>query len=288
MLLILPSLFLSLACGIPHFINLDSAISFSRNTSNANLIDYRVRITEAGMAKIDELGAKPALKFFYTFSTNPVTNSPTSNNNTINESSYRLSSITSRFSTNIKGSKGNGVLWSPESFSSAPGFYLYTKDNNSTNNFARSSKGITNRHPENSGILIGTFSQSEFDYLNYQFGAAPDMDLLLTINEDYDGNGTYEFNFKLEKEEHSDGFLIKLESDGDNLLLRTHQKNPFPNRATIERLNQEDPNFYSFIVEEARNTKLYLHVWVALYGGAGQFTNVYWSPLRHIGALELF
>src|SRR5690554_7662262 len=68
MLLILPSLFLSLACGIPHFINLDSAISFSRNTSNANLIDYRVRITEAGMAKIDELGAKPALKFFYTFS----------------------------------------------------------------------------------------------------------------------------------------------------------------------------------------------------------------------------
>lgn len=288
MLLILPSLFLFITCGIPHFINLDSAISFSRVTSNQDLINYRVRITEAGMAKMEELEAKPALKFFYTFSTNPVTNSPTSNNNTTNESSYRLSSVPSRFSTNMKGSMGNGVLWNPESPNSAPGFYLYTKDNNSTNNFARSSKGITNRHADNSGILIGTFSQSDSDSLGYHFGAAPEMDLPLTTIEDYDGSGIYDFNFKLEKEEHLGGFLIKLESDGDDLFLRSHQKNLFPNRANIERLNQEEPNFYSFIVDEARSAKLYLHVWVTLYGGAGQFTNVYWSPLRHIGALELF
>lgn len=284
-LLLLPSLFLSLTCGIPHFINLDSAISFASVTSNKDLIEYKVRITEKGMAKVNELEVKPALKFFYTFGTIESVIAPPSNKH---NDVYELSTIPSRFSTNMKGSMGNGVLWGPESSNSAPGFYLYTKDNNSTNNFARSSRGIVNRHPEESGVLIGTFSQSETDSQNYHFGTAPDMDLPLATIDAYSGSGTYEFNFKLEKEDHAEGFLIKLESDGDDLLLRTHQKNPFPNHATIERLNQEDSNFYSFIVEEARNTELYLHIWVSLYGGAGQFTNVYWSPLRHIGALELF
>ena len=32
---------------------------------------------------------------------------------------------------------------------------------------------------------------------------------------------------------------------------------------------------------------LYLHVWVSLYGGAG-FTNIYWSPLKYLGSINLF
>ncbi len=237
------------------------------------------------MAKVNELEVQPALKFFYTFSTSESVLAPPSNKH---NDVYKLSSIPSRFSTNMKGSMGNGVLWGPESSNSAPGFYLYTKDNNSTNNFARSSRGIVNRHAEEPGILIGTFSQSDTISQNYHFGTAPDMDLPLATIGDYVGSGTYEFIFKIEKEIDAEGFLIKLESDGDDLYLKTHQKNLFPDYESIERLNQEDSTFYSVIVEEARNTKLYLHIWVSLYGGAGQFTNVYWSPLRHIGSLELF
>ena len=285
MVLLLPSLFLSLTCGIPHFINLDSAVSFSRVTSNEDLISYRVRITEKGMGKIDELGAKPTLKFFYTFSTNKITNAPPSSRH---NDGYELSRIRSLFSTNMKGSMGNGVLWSPESPNSAPGFYLYTKDNNSINNFARTSKAITNRHAEESGILVGTFAQSD-DNINYSFGTAPEMDLPLTTIAAYGGSGTYEFNFSLEREELPNGLLIKLESDGDDLYLRSHQKNLFPkDHESIENLIRENSDFYSDIVSDSQGGNLYLHIWVSLNGGAGQFTNVYWSPLTHIGALALF
>lgn len=238
------------------------------------------------MAKILELEAKPALKFFYVLSTSNVTNAPPIGGQ---EAAYNLTTVRSQFSSNMKGSSGNGVLWSLESSSSAPGFYLYTKENNTTNNFSRTKNGVVNPHTENVGIVVGTFALSNDIDNEFSYGTSPEMDILLPLGG-YLGNGNYEYSFNFEKEEVVDeGFVLKLTTgDPEILYLKSYKKNFFPNEEGVDELKEEDGYFYSALVEAAKSGSLYLHIWVSLYGGAGQFTNIYWSPLQHIGNIKLF
>ncbi len=281
--LILPSLLFFVTCGIPYFINLDSAISFSRTSGDENSFQGDISISDLGIEKIDELHAQPALKFFYSLSTNNTTNSPPSNNNDINAESYNLSRIPSAFNSYYKGSQGNGVIWARESKESAPGFYLYTKENNSVRNFARFRRSISNLNKEPSGLLVGTFAHCETEDGDYSFGSAPEMDILL----DFDSG---KFAWKIEKQAVDGGFILKMTYGEDNTLLylKNYNNHPFRDKANLELFVEEDPYFNTYIASEADSSNLYLHIWVSLYGGAGDFTNVYWSPLYYAGNIKLF
>lgn len=243
------------------------------------------------MEKLNELEGEPSLKFFYVLSTNAAVTAPPSSQH---DDVYYLSTIRSQFSTNIKGSSGNGIPWSPDKQDSAPGFYLYTKTNNTTKNFSRTKNGIVNPHTEKWGILVGTFSQSFDKDLDFSYGTSPDMDLPLPF-KGYSGSGVYEYSFKLEKEEIAEeGNLIKLVTSDDNpdIFLKSYKKNFFPSqREDVYKLkDNEDSYFYKVIAEEAnKDGKLFLHIWVTLYGGEeGQYTNIYWTPLQHMGSIKLF
>ena len=202
------------------------------------------------MEKLNELEGEPSLKFFYVLSTNAAVTAPPSSQH---DDVYYLSTIRSQFSTNIKGSSGNGIPWSPDKQDSAPGFYLYTKTNNTTKNFSRTKNGIVNPHTEKWGILVGTFSQSFDKDLDFSYGTSPDMDLPLPF-KGYSGSGVYEYSFKLEKEEIAEeGNLIKLvTSDNPDIFLKSYKKNFPSQREDVYKLkDNEDSYFYKVIAEEA-------------------------------------
>ncbi|MDX9939999.1 MAG: hypothetical protein RBT44_08610 [Sphaerochaetaceae bacterium] len=299
--ILLTSFFMSSGCGIPVFLNLDREISVSGTTAtDGSEIQVSVSISPEGIAKFSEYGITngPSLKFFYVISPNPSSSAPISSENSVNSGYYYMNYVTSQFNANFKGTKNNGVPWSPESPTgsaepSAPGFYLYSKsDGTSHRNFARRSSQIIDRAADASGILVGTFAHHEGANPglipdDHEFGMAPAMDLLLPATATY--------NFSLKRDAIGTGQVIVLDDGSvDKLYLTSFRRNMFPMDGSSSGMTNyllEDGYFHRPIYDEivtGYSSTLYLHIWAAVYAGDGSFTNIYWSDLKRLGTIRLF
>jgi len=294
--LALASLFSFTSCGIPYFINLDNTIIWTKNTANTTdqKIDTTLTITTQGMQKINEVNATPSIKFFYVISANKAITAATTNNNDINANKYPLTTISSQFS-NFKGKVGNGLSWFPEPNNrAAPGFYLYTKDDNTYRNFARERSAIRDLNEDESGIIVGTFSQSTSlsnDQADYFFGKSPEMDALLPITS-WSASGDFTYNFTLERVAHPLDLQFGVEfnpTGGPQSYFASYQRNLFPqsnDETDLANFISEDPYFHKPFLDGINN--LYVHIWATVYGGNGLFTNIYWSNLEYLGTIKLF
>lgn len=299
--LVLASLLLFAGCGIPNYLNLDREITISSTSVNEEKFVVNIKINTEGLSKLTEYNVVngPSLKFFYVLSTNGSQNAPVTSQNSTNASYYQMSYVPSTFKTNYVGAAGNGISWSPEKPTSsanpsAPGFFLYTDADDKYRNFARDTIQIKNRNDSESGILVGTFSYNQLNLgslpADYAFGTVPYMDIVLP--------SIPESQFTITKEQAGAGqpYAIVLDdgTPANKLYFASYERNLFPQGNSLSELAvllDEDPYFYKPIVDEIADTSgshLYLHIWAAIYAGEGGFTNIYWSPLQHVGTITLF
>lgn len=304
--LILASLFVLSGCGIPNYLNLDDEITIS-SSAIVEGIHVNLTIKETGINKINEFSVQegPSLKFFYTLSTNSAQTALISNQDSDYPSNVTINSISTYFKNNYKGATGNGVSWSPEnpigaSNPSAPAFYLYTKTDKSTKNFARKSESIINLADDEIGIIVETFAYHPLTIsdnpTDYFFGDVPQMDVKLPIEtlSMMPVPKTYSFNLQRVQSGVTGRYAIEFDdSSSDLLYFASYKRNLFPQNNTTEELEdylEEDTYFHLPVYHDVVNstTSLYLHLWVAVYAGEGDFTNIYWSNLKYLGSINLF
>ena len=272
LILILATLIFFISCGIPFFVNFDNDISITKGNSTDKEIEFTVTISARGLNKIQadpdyDFVTTPSLKFFYVLSNESGQISYLPPNEV-----YRIDNIEDIFISNYKGSTGNGYPLI------VPTFYIYTNESSKSHNFARSRQLLKNwDDSKEEGILVGTF----FNETERQFNGAPKMDYLLEVI------GSQDLLLKLDggKVELHKKNIIVAES-----IFNAFNKQPFPS---------DDESLNSFIGNSKRDDQiflnplkgastLYLHLWVAVYGGEGSFTNVYWSDLTYLGSFDLY
>lgn len=249
-------------CGIPTFINLDYNITWTQNEVTTLTIDAD------GLVKIDEyaINPGPGIKLFYTLS-----------NNSTNTGGLTSLSVQKAFNSYIRREEsGNGISLRPPASEEAPAFYLYTPNTGA-------SVMLSLKRPEDSivdedkpHILVGTYSFRN-NGGNYQFSRYTNMDVLLTNTPN---------TIQIKKQGSA---LQLLYNDNAPMILGDYRKKNFPDSANanvyIKDLKDTDPLFFDYLYDA---TELYLHIWVSLYGGEGDFTNIYWSRLQDLGIVQLF
>jgi len=260
---LLPILFYS--CGIPHYVNFDNKInivSHLQNEENRDLIEFDVKFNSTFYSTVDNFTTKPSIKLFYAISDSNSITAPILFGN----ENYSLNLVSSFFNTNYKKSSGNGIELPQESEGSLAAFYLYTDSNDKIRQFTISRSNLPKTNKE--GVIVGTFSNQ-----HYSFNKPPQMDYILqsdNLQQSFklvynDGVGLVEFNKK-------DGTSIDLfgpYNKGGNF------KDDF--------YLADDKGFYEGGDLESR----YIHIWGAIYGGRGSFTNIWWSNLEYLGYFEI-
>jgi hypothetical protein len=283
---LLASVFLLLSCGFPIYVNFDEEIQLTPLSSIGDQLTLEATINDAGLAKMASYQANdPALKFFYVVSTNPSLSNPVFNSGDINVGSYSLDNVNKSFDSYFKGKTGNGRGWGPENQSSeAPGFFLYSKTDGTHRNFARFSVDIEDEISENAGILVGTFSE-DLGSGNFTFGQAPYMDVPLSFSS---SKKSFTFTLKKTASEPDGPYAITISVDGSSPRnFASYKKHYFPSqKEQVQTLIAENEYFYDPLKNTPKN--FYLHIWAAVYLGEGNFTNIYWSALKYLGALNLF
>lgn len=276
LVLILASLCLYVSCGIPTFINLDRHILLSGvSDTDANSVSITIGISDPQDIIDQYPTGSPSLKLFYVLSTSAsigATSYVTGQNSDLQY--FPLTLVNTHFSSLYGMKSGNGSLWTPQT-NRAPGFYLYRNASGSV----RSSKTApreTDLFEDPGGILVGTFAQSDSEDGAYVFGRNPQMDIEIPLHA-----GDITLIVTLE----SSGYL----KVGDDLYLADYQKSPFPSADDDlrERFDDiEDAYWYHNLARDVHDA-LYLHIYGAVFGGEGNFTNIYWSSLKHLGTISL-
>ncbi len=288
--LLLAFFFLFISCGIPTFLNLDQHIALSGVPQDDNTITVTInQQSTADLLASYDTGTGPSLKFMYVLSTA----ADLGGTEYVTEQSgdathFPLTDVISHFQSLYGMKSGSGSFWTVQSQNSAPGLYSYRN--------ASGTKQYTKHRPDNDdmddeqfgGILTGTFSNSLASDGPFVFGVAPEMDMLIPISD-----GNYEITVSLEAID--DSYLIKLSDGTDELLLADYQKNPFVKSDTwssedftAQYVDTEDEYFYhNLAAEYAMDKPLYIHLFGAVYGGEGNFTNIYWSSLAYLGSMAL-
>lgn len=303
-LLVLASLFVCPACGIPNFLNLNPPFIEVSGTPGTveGTIEVSVDISPEGLSKLAtyQVSNGPSLKFFYVVSTNATLEAPVSNLD-LASPLFNMSEVRSYFASNFKGTSVNGLPWSPQS-TMAPGFYLYV-DEDSKKSFAkdRSLIGADSLSDDGSRILVGTFSQHIGTTPgtlgdDYAFGTAPYMDLVIPIPEDVDPQTTYLYPFNISKEQVGAGgpYVIVLDDqENPKTYLASYRKNGFPqgnSSAELEPFLDEDSYFHGHVYQEtvSSSNNLFIHIWAAVHASEGNFTNIFWSNLEYLGYITLF
>jgi hypothetical protein len=274
LILIVATLIFFISCGIPFFVNFDNDISITKDNPTDKEIEFTVTISARGLNKIQvdpdyDFVTTPSLKFFYVLSDSFSPEAAiTKTSLTGNNEKYIIKEVKSYFSNNYKGSTGNGYPLI------VPTFYIYTNESNKSHNFARSRQLLKNwDDSKEEGILVGTF----FNETEGQFNGAPKMDYLLEVI------GSQDLLLKL------DGGKVELHKNGiKNFTAFNEQLFPSDDESLnsfIDNSKRDDQIFLNPL--KGANT-LYLHLWVAVYGGEGSFTNVYWSDLTYLGYFDLY
>lgn len=164
------------------------------------------------------------------------------------------------------------------------GFFLYSKTDGTHRNFARFSVDIEDEISENAGILVGTFSE-DLGSGNFTFGQAPYMDVPLSFSS---SKKSFTFTLKKTASEPDGPYAITISVDGSSPRnFASYKKHYFPSqKEQVQTLIAENEYFYDPLKNTSQN--FYLHIWAAVYLGEGNFTNIYWSALKYLGALNLF
>ncbi len=297
LLLTITSFLLFNSCGIPTYLllndnDVDLTSEAKVGTDGYNLT---LQITDDAYAEFSDKNTTPSIKLFYAYS---ISNLPGALQ--VPESIIALSKVESSFDSLYKNNDNLNVF----SFSSskAPALYLYRKDVDSTT--ISSSKSIFTYDTDEAidALVLGTFSSRSHNNDNnndFIFEGAPEMDFQVELSHFVDSatSGLKEISFEIEYEYSGDYTIIRLITDDDQeIYLGDYQKERFFNSLTnldniIEQLNQHDSLTYEKIIEaletSSGNTKPYLHIWAALFGGDGDFNNIVWSDLLYVGEIPL-
>jgi hypothetical protein len=297
-LLLLTSLFFLVSCGIPTFINLDSDIELERVGSPALPHTVKASITLSSssetLSKLTEYydsGEGPSLKLFYVISSSPSTVLT----NYVSESgiSYQISQIETDFRNLIKTTSGSGIPWNVQNAAKAPGFYLYNDPEKlSVRESSLERPKETDLDKLVSGALIGTFAQrsaASSDFSLYTFGTHPTMDIPVSHT-----TGTaVPLTITLSPVLGENVNVLILSYDSNELYLTDFMKKGFPNGTwTADMIGTqyegEDETFYKELATGLWDDhELYIHIFGSIYGGEGNFTNIYWSDLIYLGNIEL-
>jgi len=297
-LLLLTSLFFLVSCGIPTFINLDSDIELERVGSPAlpQTVEASITLSSSSetLSKLTEYydsGEGPSLKLFYVISSSPSTVLT----NYVSESgiSYQISQIETDFRNLIKTTSGSGIPWNVQNTDKAPGFYVYNAPGTTT------VREKSLERPQEidldalfSGVLIGTFAQypnESTSFSSYSFGIHPEMDIPITQVP----GTTQTLAISLHPVAGENVNILKLTYDSQELYLIDYMRKGFPdNTWTAEEIGEqyveEDEVFYGELGTRLYvDSGLYIHLFCAIYGGEGNFTNIYWSDLTYLGNIEL-
>jgi len=261
-ILLLPILFFS--CGIPNYINFDNKIRIESidQDNDQNLIEFNVKFNSNPYSEVDNFTTEPSIKLFYAISDNLSLSSPVYGN-----SSYKLSHIEPTFNTNYKKSSGNGIELPQETEGSLAAFYLYTDSNEKIRQFTISRSNLPKINKE--GILVGTFYSKKHN----KFNKPPKMDYVFQSDN-------LQQSFKLVYNE--DNGVIEFINKNDNSTIDefgSYNKASFNKQFYLE----EDKGFY----EGGDSSDRYIHIWGAIYGGRGSFTNIWWSNLEYLGYFEI-
>ncbi len=292
LLLTITSFLLFNSCGIPTYLllndnDVDLTSEAKVGTDGYNLT---LQITDDAYAEFGDKNTTPSIKLFYAYSTSIGKDSKQ-----VIDSIIALSEVESSFDSLYKNNDNLNVFsFSP---SKAPALYLYSKDSTTIS----SSKSIFTYDTDKAidALVLGTFSSRSDNNNDFIFEGAPEMDFQVELSHFVDSatSGLKEISFEIEYEYSGDYTIIRLITDDDQeIYLGDYQKERFFNSLTnldniIEQLNQHDSLTYEKIIEaletSSGNTKPYLHIWAALFGGDGDFNNIVWSDLLYVGEIPL-
>jgi hypothetical protein len=301
LVLLLTSFFLFFSCGIPTFLDLDQHITLTGQSQNDNTISITIsRQTTADLLSYYEVQQSPSLKLFYVLSTTSqlgpteyVTEQPGDSTH------FPLTDVITHFDALYGMKSGNGSFWSPESQNSAAGLYSY-RNLTGVKKYSTFRPDNDELYEEIGGILTGTFSHALSSTGPFIFGTAPEMDVLIPL-----ADGNYEITVSLEEFSNpgsdypvdKNSYLIKLSDGTDEFFLADYQKNLFAKTDVwtsddfaTQYIDTEDTYFYHNLaleLEYATDEPLYIHLFGAVYGGEGNFTNIYWSSLEYLGSMAL-
>lgn len=299
-LLLLTSLFFMVSCGIPTFINLDSDITLERIDSPAtpNTVEATIELSSSSqtaikLAEYYDTGEGPSLKLFYVLSSFPdtiLTNYLSESESVI---SFQISQVESEFRSLVKTNSGNGLPWNVQNAAKAPGFYLYNDPEKlSVRESSLERPKETDLDKLVSGALIGTFAQrsaASSDFSLYTFGTHPTMDIPVSHT-----TGTaVPLTITLSPVLGENVNVLILSYDSNELYLTDFMKKGFPNGTwTADMIGTqyegEDETFYKELATGLWDDhELYIHIFGSIYGGEGNFTNIYWSDLIYLGNIEL-
>jgi len=258
---LLPILFYS--CGIPYYVNFDNQIEIeSINRDNdEDPIQFNVKFNSNPYSIVDNFSTKPSIKLFYAISDNESLNSSLFGND-----SYQLRYVKENFDNNYRGKSGSGIELPREADNSLVAFYLYTDSNEKVREFTTNRSNLPKTDKE--GIIVGTFLNQ---YNN--FNKPPQMDYVL-------GSDNFLHTFKLVYNDN-DG-LIEFNKGDDTSIDVFGPYNKGGNFKSDFYL-VDDKDFY----EGADQQDRYIHIWGAIYGGRGSFTNIWWSELKYLGYFKI-
>ncbi len=286
--LLVPFVFLltTSSCGIPTYLSIDtSEIVINGVTTDLSKIEVNVQLTDGAIAHLIERNATPSIKLFYVISEYPHSTDVSAEGSAL----LVLNRARNGFSSLYGGTSGNGYLWTPHI--DGTGFYVYTKLENSSATYSKTKPGYEDDISYDA-FLVGTFSHADSIGGDLRFAVAPDMDIPIPVGEftEVVSNpiwNSIEFLLSLDAVNDVYSTITLTHPDSTVTYLSNYKKEHFfGENATQTQLQSRysgyDPVTYELLINSIRSsdsTPLYLHVFAALYGGDGDFTNIFWSPL---------
>lgn len=290
---------LVLSCGVPTYLYIgDAEIQIDTDVVVEHQ-DFTVTInlTEDALSEFQDKNTIPAMKLFYVISTNSLAGSAVSSLSSLPVSTNSKSAFRSLF---IK-TGGNGDMWTPQSDSRATGFYIYDTEDSSTKYSA--SRPPFNEDTDYDVIVASTFSYSDTATGEGDlFATAPSMDLAMPVGEFQPDTTTPPFNtytFSIRALDTTGEYsTIGLYDQDDDLIgyMNNERKDRFFGAAAAltadaiqARYTGYDEVSYRVLIDalSESDSSLYLHIYASLYGGSGDASNIYWSPLQSVATLRL-
>ncbi len=295
-----PVLFLViLSCGVPTYLYIEeSEIQFDSNVLTENeSFSVTVNLTEDALDEFRDRDTVPAVKLFYVLSTDSLASSQISS---LSSLPVRSESQTAFRRLYIKEG-GNGDMWTPQSVSQASGFYIYKTPETSVT--YQTTRPEYEEDTEYDVVLASTFSYSASAASGGEFATAPDMDISIPVSsfqpEPSPPFSTYTFTIRA-LDTAGRYSTLGLYDQADTLIgyMNNERKAQFfgadtdTDTLTVDEIKQRyeayDGVSYRVLSDALiEGSALYLHIFASLYGGNGDATNIYWSPLQEVGTLRL-
>ncbi len=297
--LVLFLLLLSSSCGVPTFLYIGESESdiIMENNEDRTRIDVTVELTDDAISEFRDKGATPAVKLFYVLSTNILSTTTISDYSSLTVSS----NVRSAFNKLYAKSDGNGEMWTANSLTEAPGFYIVDTEDTSVK--YQIEKPDYEEDVEYDVIPVSTFSYNTIPNAGGSFATAPDMDIALSLDDFTHVTdsllNTITFSIVLE-DNLTDSYCDLALFDKDDVrvgYMNNVRKEQFFSAHSsvtaeqiIDRYSDGDDSFTYRVFTEALDdsSPVYLHIFASIYGGNGDSTNIFWTQMESsVGTIQL-